>query len=569
VPPDEDFICLQQSPFINPVDSTELVDVECQRTSVIRGIISSSTDTPDSVLSSADTFSSYSGSSAGGVGEIFSNSFGGLPEDGGVPGVGIDDERDDEDNDADSAIHVNGVDDGSSFSGSLASGGHDHCDDGDGSVGNCSADIRVDIVDCDSNRLDDPVTLSDSISQKSDLGPSHKTQAHRHHQVSRTSDGKASTLHSVKSTTALILEDRPSGLPMKSQDEERKHRKLYEALVKNAKHKERKAEEQHRKQLEKQWKHEEAISSYLQIWNKEILPAWDQMRNTKRTRDMWWLGLPPSIRGKVWKLVIANDLNITSELYEICLVRATERLRMMKDPDTDSLASFSESSASRESSVDVIRLDVSRTFPHLGIFQKGGPYHDLLQGLLGAYACYRPDVGYVQGMSFIAAVLLLNMEVNDAFVCFANLLNRPCQVAFFRLDESLMKAYFDTYEEFFQENLTKLYRHFVHHHLTPDLYLIDWIFTLYAKSLSLDVTSRVWDVFFRDGEEFLFRTAIGILKLYEDILLEMDFIQLAEYLTRLPADLSADELFRSIETVSLFSRKRTFTEALISYSSVR
>lgn len=35
------------------------------------------------------------------------------------------------------------------------------------------------------------------------------------------------------------------------------------------------------------------------------------------------------------------------------------------------------------------------------------------------------------------------------------------------------------------------------------------IFTLYAKALSLDVASRVWDVFFRDGEEFLFRTAIG------------------------------------------------------------
>ena len=35
------------------------------------------------------------------------------------------------------------------------------------------------------------------------------------------------------------------------------------------------------------------------------------------------------------------------------------------------------------------------------------------------------------------------------------------------------------------------------------------MFTLYAKSLSLDVASHVWDVFFRDGEEMLFRTALG------------------------------------------------------------
>ncbi len=43
-------------------------------------------------------------------------------------------------------------------------------------------------------------------------------------------------------------------------------------------------------------------------------------------------------------------------------------------------------------------------------------------------------------MSFIAAVLLLNMDVDDAFCCFANLLNRPCQIAFFRLDESLVRT---------------------------------------------------------------------------------------------------------------------------------
>lgn len=89
--------------------------------------------------------------------------------------------------------------------------------------------------------------------------------------------------------------------------------------------------------------------------------------------------------------------------------------------------------ADRESSLDLIKLDISRTFPSLFIFQKvcvgenlqtavvwfkpliklwpcsllsvrtpcflplsqGGPYHDLLHSVLGAYTCYRPDVGYV------------------------------------------------------------------------------------------------------------------------------------------------------------------------------
>jgi hypothetical protein len=75
----------------------------------------------------------------------------------------------------------------------------------------------------------------------------------------------------------------------------------------------------------------------------------------------------------------------------------------------------------------------------LGIFQAGGPYCDLLFRLLGAYVCYRPDVGYVQSMSFVAAVLLLQMEPYEAFVAFSNLLNRPLQVdlRYFFVSESI------------------------------------------------------------------------------------------------------------------------------------
>ena len=41
-------------------------------------------------------------------------------------------------------------------------------------------------------------------------------------------------------------------------------------------------------------------------------------------------------------------------------------------------------------------------------------------------------------MSFMAAMLLLNMDAADAFITFANLMNKPCQVAFFRLNEGLV-----------------------------------------------------------------------------------------------------------------------------------
>jgi hypothetical protein len=46
-------------------------------------------------------------------------------------------------------------------------------------------------------------------------------------------------------------------------------------------------------------------------------------------------------------------------------------------------------------SAQLIALDISRTFPKLCMFQSDGPYFTPLQGLLGAYVFFRPDIGYV------------------------------------------------------------------------------------------------------------------------------------------------------------------------------
>uniref|UniRef100_A0A8C2AAX5 TBC1 domain family, member 12b n=2 Tax=Cyprinus carpio TaxID=7962 RepID=A0A8C2AAX5_CYPCA len=360
------------------------------------------------------------------------------------------------------------------------------------------------------------------------------------------------------STTALILEDRPANLPAKSEEEAQRHRQEYDEMVAEAKKRELKEAQKKKKQMKERFKQEESIANAMVVWNNEILPNWESMRGTRRVRDLWWQGLPPNVRGKVWSLAIGNEMNITSDLYEIFLSRAKERWKSFRE--TGSEMESDADSADRESSLDLIKLDISRTFPPLFIFQKGGPYHDLLHSVLGAYTCYRPDVGYVQGMSFIAAVLILNLEEAEAFIAFTNLLNKPCQMAFFRVDHELMLKYFAAFEVFFEENLPRLFNHFKSSNLTPDLYLIDWIFTLYTKSLPLDVACRVWDVFCRDGEEFLFRTGLGILRLYEEVLLQMDFIHIAQFLTRLPEDTPSERLFSCIANTQMISGNRKWTQ---------
>ncbi|KAK5854399.1 hypothetical protein PBY51_015471 [Eleginops maclovinus] len=363
------------------------------------------------------------------------------------------------------------------------------------------------------------------------------------------------------STTALILEDRPANLPAKSLEETQRHKMEYDEMVAGAKRREMKEAQRKKRQMKERHRQEDSISNAMIVWNTEILPHWDTMKATRRVRDLWWQGLPPSVRGRVWSLAIGNELNITPELYEIFLSRAKEKWRSYSETSSvNDNESDGASLADRESSLDLIKLDISRTFPSLFIFQKGGPYHDLLHSVLGAYTCYRPDIGYVQGMSFIAAVLILNLEEAEAFITFANLLNKPCQMAFFRVDHELMLKYFAAFEVFFEENLPRLFNHFQDNNLTPDLYLIDWIFTLYSKSLPLDVACRVWDVFCRDGEESLFRTGLGILRLFEEVLLQMDFIHIAQFLTRLPEDLQPHTLFTAMANTHMISRNRRWAQ---------
>ncbi|NXF45623.1 TBC12 protein, partial [Oceanites oceanicus] len=362
------------------------------------------------------------------------------------------------------------------------------------------------------------------------------------------------------STTALILEDRPANLPAKSLEEALRHRQEYDEMVAEAKKREIKEAHKRKRIMRERFKQEENIASAMVIWVNEILPNWEGIQEYLLC---FWFGW-------VLFLLISSFFVVVlfcflTELYEIFLSRAKERWKSFSETSSENdIEDAGASVADREASLELIKLDISRTFPSLYIFQKGGPYHDLLHSVLGAYTCYRPDVGYVQGMSFIAAVLILNLEEADAFIAFANLLNKPCQLAFFRVDHSMMLKYFAAFEVFFEENLPKLFLHFKSYSLTPDIYLIDWIFTLYSKSLPLDLACRVWDVFCRDGEEFLFRTGLGILRLYEDILLQMDFIHIAQFLTKLPEDITSEKLFGCIAAVQMQNSNKKWAQVFAS-----
>eukprot|EP00467_Chlorarachnion_reptans_P004445 CAMPEP_0114525526 /NCGR_PEP_ID=MMETSP0109-20121206/22480_1 /TAXON_ID=29199 /ORGANISM="Chlorarachnion reptans, Strain CCCM449" /LENGTH=486 /DNA_ID=CAMNT_0001707131 /DNA_START=121 /DNA_END=1581 /DNA_ORIENTATION=+ len=279
--------------------------------------------------------------------------------------------------------------------------------------------------------------------------------------------------------------------------------------------------------------------------------------STSRVNKLCWKGIPSSIRGRAWKAIIGNELKITPELFKINLRRGKRQWeRQVVKPSKEPAGRHLEADDdSREDSMRIIQADIPRTFPQLKFFHKGGTHHEPLMEVLQSYVCYRPDVGYVQGMSYLAAILLLNMPTFDAFQCLANLLNQDIYFVFFRMDVNKMNTHLDVYQTLLKEKLPNLYKHFEEIEIKPGMYLYEWLLTIYSRSLKIDIAHRIWDNFLYHGQVFLFRTALGMLRLFEAQFLKMSFEDCLSILNRPPEDINENELFENIYRIQLTSKR--------------
>eukprot|EP00126_Sphaerothecum_destruens_P001827 Sdes_comp15258_c1_seq1m4099 len=290
---------------------------------------------------------------------------------------------------------------------------------------------------------------------------------------------------------------RPPGFPPKDPKESAQQRREYEQLLASIRRKDEKDAHQKLKDLKLK---EKLISELVHKWESIYIPKFSSKKTSRGILDLVWKGIPSKLRGKIWILSIGNELNITKHLYEVYFQEANQpNSRNVYPTQPDKIPA----SIKTHCDSDSILLDLSRTFPSLGVFQQGGPYHESLKCLLSIYVSHRPDIGYVQGMSFIASILLINMDLDQAFICMANLLNRQILISFFSMKPNLIQPYFLAFDHFLHQVLPEVCTHFTKIAFSSDLYLYEWILTLYSKSVSLDVASRIWDNYLFHGDVFL------------------------------------------------------------------
>ena len=204
---------------------------------------------------------------------------------------------------------------------------------------------------------------------------------------------------------------------------------------------------------EHRWKQQ--YEERRRLWTEDVLPQWQATdASTRRVRKLVACGIPHEVRPAAWMTVVGNSLGLTRELFE------KELLSTCRGQSTERLANGRA----------MIATDLERTFSKMG-----GCDAEALGSVLEGYLLYNhlhhPDEsGYVQGMSFLAAVLLIQTDASGgggsdpfpAFLCLVNLLEQPQRVlkTCLRLDGDTADLIFTFWNAQLSLSLPRLSEHF-------------------------------------------------------------------------------------------------------------
>ncbi|KAM3870236.1 uncharacterized protein ACN63O_005371 [Diretmus argenteus] len=304
------------------------------------------------------------------------------------------------------------------------------------------------------------------------------------------------------------------------------------------------------------------LCELLSYWNGASFICRSQIERFLR------MGIPPSLRGRVWKCLLNIDsLRETSDFnYQKCLLDVRgplvdlgvseygilSAIATLSDTQNDLGSPNQQPSSCPEpgySRDDVtlfrqIALDLQRSFPtHRSLM---GDSPEAIEGqaklfrVLIAYAKYNPQVGYSQGMSYIAAVLLMQLGEEEAFWALAALLDKPKYLAqLFDLNLTKVQHQVMVFDQFLKHRKPQLSQHMESVGVSSVHFVMPWFLTLFTSLPCWDSVLAVWDLIILHGLSAVFRIALTIVELLESRLMNLnDEGAVLPLLLRVPVDVA-------------------------------
>jgi hypothetical protein len=201
---------------------------------------------------------------------------------------------------------------------------------------------------------------------------------------------------------------------------------------------------------------------------------------------------------------------------------------------------------------DVIARDVHRTFPeHAHFAVKHG--QQALFRVLKAYSLHDLEVGYCQGMAFVAGLLLFYLPEEPAFEVLCRLMSEADGGAglrkFYLPGLEGLKVELRALDVLLAQRLPNLRAHLDAHGAVPVLYASQWFLTVFSCPFPVSFACRLVDVALTEGcGDVLLRAALTVLAECEtELLMQEDFEELLTFLKVEPVRWPAHRLRRVLD----------------------
>ncbi|XP_015784393.1 USP6 N-terminal-like protein [Tetranychus urticae] len=249
-------------------------------------------------------------------------------------------------------------------------------------------------------------------------------------------------------------------------------------------------------------------------WLK-MLEQWDKyFPNSEKLRKRVYKGIPNSLRGEVW-----------TRLMEVPQVKKEQEGRYQELLDYGLYNS---------KDIRQIDLDINRTFRNNDMFRdRFNAKQQELFRILVAYSVYNKEIGYTQGMSQIAALLLMyTSNEEDAFWSLDRLMSgeKYAMHGFFIDGFPKLQRFADHHDKILKKFLPRVYKHFKKFDINATLYTLKWFFQCFLDRVPFSLTLRIWDCFMLDGEMILTCFSYTLLKLHKRSILDKSMEDLISFL---------------------------------------